>query len=62
MKHMRDTSSTVVFRPELQRALEDLEKQILDKLKRDEESARDTWRTVGETLEQEGAGGVTIQV
>lgn len=59
---MRDTSSTVVFRPELQRALEDLEKQILDKLKREEEGTRDTWRTVGETLEQEGAGGVTIQV
>lgn len=61
IKHLKDPKSTVVFRPELQRALEDLEKQILDKLKRDKESTRDVWRTVGETLEQEGAGAVTIQ-
>ncbi|KAI7807400.1 SUN domain-containing protein 2 [Triplophysa rosa] len=61
VKHLKDPRSTVVFRPELQRALEDLEKQILDKLKQDKESARDSWRTVGETLEQEGAGAVTIQ-
>ncbi|KAA0712691.1 SUN domain-containing protein 2 [Triplophysa tibetana] len=61
VKHLKDPRTTVVVRPELQRALEDLEKQILDKLKRDKESARDTWRTVGETLEQEGAGAVTIQ-
>lgn len=51
-----------MVRPELQRALEDLETKILDKFKRDKESTRDTWRTVGETLEQEGAGAVTIQV
>ncbi|KAK7145157.1 hypothetical protein R3I94_011299 [Phoxinus phoxinus] len=62
--HLKDPSSltsTVVLRPELQRALEDLEKRILDKLVHEKESGRDVWRTVGETLHQEGAGAATIQ-
>ncbi|XP_051986419.1 SUN domain-containing protein 2 [Xyrauchen texanus] len=64
VSHMNDTSSmesNVVARPELQRALEDLEKQILDKLGQEKEQARDVWQTVGDILQQEGAGGVTIQ-
>lgn len=65
IKLLKDPSSlesTIVLRPELQRALEDLEKRILDKLVLEKESRRDAWRTVGETLQQEGAGAVTIQV
>uniref|UniRef100_A0A671KC89 Si:dkey-92f12.2 n=1 Tax=Sinocyclocheilus anshuiensis TaxID=1608454 RepID=A0A671KC89_9TELE len=64
IKLLKDPSSlesTIVLRPELQRALEDLEKGILDKLVNEKESRRDVWRTVGETLQQEGAGAVTIQ-
>ncbi|XP_058636297.1 SUN domain-containing protein 2 [Onychostoma macrolepis] len=64
IKLLKDPSSlesTIVLRPELQRALEDLEKRILDKLVHEKESRRDVWRTVGETLQQEGAGAVTIQ-
>ncbi|XP_016395902.1 SUN domain-containing protein 2-like [Sinocyclocheilus rhinocerous] len=64
IKLLKDPSSlesTIVLRPELQRALEDLEKGILDKLVHEKESRRDVWRTVGETLQQEGAGAVTIQ-
>ncbi|KTF85121.1 hypothetical protein cypCar_00016033 [Cyprinus carpio] len=64
IKLLKDPSSlesTIVLRPELQRALEDLEKRILDKLVHEKESRRDEWRTVGETLQQEGAGAVTIQ-
>ncbi|XP_051567506.1 SUN domain-containing protein 2-like [Myxocyprinus asiaticus] len=64
IRHMKDTSSlesTIVARPELQRALEDLEKQILDKLGQEKEQARDVWQTVGETLQQEGAGDITVQ-
>uniref|UniRef100_A0A673MBT0 SUN domain-containing protein 2-like n=1 Tax=Sinocyclocheilus rhinocerous TaxID=307959 RepID=A0A673MBT0_9TELE len=59
IKHLKDPSSlesTIVLRPELQRALEDLEKRILDKLVHEKESSRDVWRTVGETLQQEGVG------
>lgn len=65
IKHLKDPSSlesTIVLRPELQRALEDLEKRILEKLVHEKASSRDVWRTVGETLEQEGAGAATIQV
>lgn len=65
IKHLKDPSSlesTIVLRPELQRALEDLEKRILEKLVHEKASSRDAWRTVGETLEQEGAGAATIQV
>ncbi|XP_048054931.1 SUN domain-containing protein 2 isoform X2 [Megalobrama amblycephala] len=64
IKHLKDPSSlesTIVLRPELQRALEDLEKRILEKLVQEKASSRDAWRTVGETLEQEGAGAATIQ-
>lgn len=64
VKRLKDSSSqesTGVVRSELQRALEDLEKRILDKLRHEKESVRDAWRTVGETLQQEGAGAVTIQ-
>ncbi|XP_060767980.1 SUN domain-containing protein 2 isoform X2 [Neoarius graeffei] len=52
----------VVMRPELQRALEDLEKKILDRLgqEREDKERRDVWRTVGETLQEEGAGAVSI--
>ncbi|KAK2889511.1 hypothetical protein Q8A67_014886 [Cirrhinus molitorella] len=63
IKHLKDPSSletTIVLRPELQRALEDLEKRILDKLAHEKESSRDVWRTVGETLQQEGAGAATV--
>uniref|UniRef100_A0A671S512 SUN domain-containing protein 2-like n=1 Tax=Sinocyclocheilus anshuiensis TaxID=1608454 RepID=A0A671S512_9TELE len=59
IKHLKDPSSlesTIVLRPELQRALEDLEKRILDKLVHEKERSRDVWRTVGETLQQEGVG------
>ncbi|XP_016298842.1 SUN domain-containing protein 2 isoform X1 [Sinocyclocheilus anshuiensis] len=64
IKHLKDPSSlesTIVLRPELQRALEDLEKRILDKLVHEKERSRDVWRTVGETLQQEGVGAATIQ-
>lgn len=65
IKHLKDPSSvesSIVLRPELQRALQDLEKQILEKLAHEKESSRDVWRTVGETLQQEGVGAATIQV
>jgi len=62
LKDPSSLDSTIVLRPELQRALEDLEKRILDKLVHEKESGRDVWRTVGETLHQEGAGAATIQV
>ncbi|TRY89352.1 hypothetical protein DNTS_015292 [Danionella cerebrum] len=58
-KDLSSLKSAVVLQPELQRVLEDLEKQIVDKLA--QESTRDIWRTVGETLQQEGAGDATIQ-
>ncbi|XDV35392.1 hypothetical protein PO909_005352 [Leuciscus waleckii] len=61
LKDPSSLDSTIVLRPELQRALEDLEKRILDKLVQEKESGRDVWRTVGETLHQEGAGAATIQ-
>ncbi|KAG1963115.1 SUN domain-containing protein 2 [Pimephales promelas] len=61
LKDPSSLDSTIVLRPELQRALEDLEKRILDKLVHEKESGRDVWRTVGETLHQEGAGAATIQ-
>ncbi|XP_026122051.1 SUN domain-containing protein 2-like isoform X2 [Carassius auratus] len=61
LKDPGSLESTIVLRPELQRALEDVEKRILDRLVREKESRRDVWRTVGETLQQEGAGAVTIQ-
>lgn len=54
----------VVTHPELQRALEDLEKKILDRLgqEREDIERRDVWRTVGETLQEEGMGAVSIAV
>ncbi|XP_030645614.1 SUN domain-containing protein 2-like [Chanos chanos] len=52
----------VVLRSDLQEELENLEKRILERLGRDRgEQRTDVWRTVGETLRQEGAGAVTIQ-
>uniref|UniRef100_A0A8C2A0H9 Si:dkey-92f12.2 n=1 Tax=Cyprinus carpio TaxID=7962 RepID=A0A8C2A0H9_CYPCA len=61
LKDPSSLESTIVLRPELQRALEDLEKRILDKVVHEKESSRDVWRTVGETLQQEGVGAATIQ-
>ncbi|XP_017314411.1 SUN domain-containing protein 2 [Ictalurus punctatus] len=51
-----------VMRPELQRALEDLEKKILDRLgqEREDKERVDVWRTVGETLQEEGVGAVSV--
>ncbi|GAA6089645.1 SUN domain-containing protein 2 [Tachysurus ichikawai] len=56
------TERDVVMHPELQRALEDLEKKILDRLGQENEDKerRDVWRTVGETLQEEGVGAVTV--
>ncbi|XP_030643734.1 SUN domain-containing protein 2-like [Chanos chanos] len=52
----------VVLRSDLQEELENLEKRILERLGRDRgEQRTDVWRTVGESLGQEGAGAVTIQ-
>lgn len=50
--------------PELQRALEDLEKKILDRMgkEREDKERRDVWRTVGTTLQEEGVGAVTVTV
>ncbi|KAI5627635.1 SUN domain-containing protein 2-like [Silurus asotus] len=57
-----NTERDVVTRPELQRALEDLEKKVLDRLGRERENRErsDVWRTVGETLKEEGVGAVSI--
>ncbi|XP_030634052.1 SUN domain-containing protein 2-like [Chanos chanos] len=56
------THLNLVKRPDLQRELEDLEKRLLDRLRQDrEEQKTDVWRSVGETLQQEGEGAVTIQ-
>ncbi|XP_035261356.1 SUN domain-containing protein 2 [Anguilla anguilla] len=55
-------SAGLVLRPELQGALEDLEKKLLDRLAEDRVKNRgDAWRSVGETLRGEGAGAVTVQ-
>ncbi|XP_060715488.1 SUN domain-containing protein 2 [Tachysurus vachellii] len=56
------TERDVVMHPELQRALEDLEKKILDRVGQENEDKerRDVWRTVGETLKEEGVGAVTV--
>ncbi|XP_046696876.1 SUN domain-containing protein 2 isoform X1 [Silurus meridionalis] len=56
------TERDVVMRPELQRALEDLEKKVLDRLGQERENTErsDVWRTVGETLKEEGVGAVSI--
>ncbi|KAI1886688.1 hypothetical protein AGOR_G00198370 [Albula goreensis] len=52
----------LVLRPELQGALESLEKKLLDRLAEDREKDRgDAWRSVGETLQGEGVGAVTVQ-
>ncbi|XP_062845727.1 SUN domain-containing protein 2 isoform X2 [Trichomycterus rosablanca] len=57
-----DTQSDVVMRPDMQRALEDLEKKIMDRLGRERsEERRDVWRSVGETLTQEGVGAITVK-
>ncbi|XP_064179823.1 SUN domain-containing protein 2 [Anguilla rostrata] len=55
-------SAGLVLRPELQGALEDLEKKLLDRLAEDRvKNKGDAWRSVGETLRGEGAGAVTVQ-
>ncbi|XP_072527315.1 SUN domain-containing protein 2-like [Salminus brasiliensis] len=52
----------VVMHADLQRALEALEKKIMDRLGEERErETRDVWRTVGETLQEEGAGAVTVK-
>ncbi|KAJ8406699.1 hypothetical protein AAFF_G00296150 [Aldrovandia affinis] len=52
----------LVLRPELQGALESLEKKLLDRVAEERERERgDVWRSVGETLQGEGAGAVTVQ-
>ncbi|KAL7833996.1 hypothetical protein AOLI_G00289560 [Acnodon oligacanthus] len=57
-----DPEQVVVMHPDLQRALETLEKRIMDKLGEEKEKEeRDVWRAVGETLHEEGAGAVTIK-
>uniref|UniRef100_A0A3B1K8Z5 Sad1 and UNC84 domain containing 2 n=1 Tax=Astyanax mexicanus TaxID=7994 RepID=A0A3B1K8Z5_ASTMX len=52
----------VVMHPDLQRALEALEKKIMDRLgeEREKESG-DVWGTVGVTLREEGAGELTVK-
>lgn len=54
----------VVLQPHLQEALEALEQRLLKRLaeERQESEKLDAWRTVGETLQREGVGAVTVQV
>ncbi|XP_036393646.1 SUN domain-containing protein 2 [Megalops cyprinoides] len=55
-------SADFVLRPDLQGALESLEKKLLDRLVEEREKDRgDVWRSVGETLQGEGVGAVTVQ-
>ena len=53
----------VVLQPHLQGALEALEQQLLKRLAEEKEREKtDAWRTVGETLQREGVGAITVQV
>ncbi|XP_076151209.1 SUN domain-containing protein 2 isoform X1 [Alosa pseudoharengus] len=52
----------VVLQPHLQGALEALEQRLLTRLVEEKESQKtDAWRTVGETLQREGVGAITVQ-
>ncbi|KPP59618.1 SUN domain-containing protein 2-like [Scleropages formosus] len=52
----------LVLQPELQQALGDLERRLLQKLAEEREKEQpDMWRSVGETLQREGAGAVTVE-
>lgn len=54
----------VVLQPHLQGALEALEQRLLQRLaeERQESEKTDAWRTVGETLQREGVGAISVQV
>ncbi|XP_062404454.1 SUN domain-containing protein 2 isoform X2 [Sardina pilchardus] len=55
-------SEDVVLQPHLQGALEALEQRLLTRLAEEKESEKsDAWRTVGETLQREGVGAITVQ-
>ncbi|XP_076153865.1 klaroid protein-like [Alosa pseudoharengus] len=57
----QDTGS-VVLRPELQGALEALEKRLLRHLTEvAHKEGSDMWRTVGESLQKEGLGAITVK-
>ncbi|XP_048089730.1 LOW QUALITY PROTEIN: SUN domain-containing protein 2-like [Alosa alosa] len=57
----QDTGS-VVLSPELQRALEALEKRLLRHLTEvAHKEGSDMWRTVGESLQKEGLGAITVK-
>ncbi|KAL2087042.1 hypothetical protein ACEWY4_018101 [Coilia grayii] len=54
----------VVLQPHLQGALEALEQRLLSRLAEEREREKekpDAWRTVGETLQREGVGAITVQ-
>ncbi|KAL4647827.1 SUN domain-containing protein 2 [Arapaima gigas] len=52
----------LVLRPELQQALGALEKRLLERLAAEwQKEQPDMWRNVGETLQREGAGAVTVE-
>ncbi|XP_028828581.1 SUN domain-containing protein 2-like isoform X2 [Denticeps clupeoides] len=53
--HLAPSLEEAVLRPELQEALEALEKRLLQQL------GQDAWKSVGETLQREGAGSITIK-
>lgn len=60
--HVQDPGSIVV-RPELQEALEALEKRLLQHLAQVlHKEHTDMWSTVGERLQKEGLGALTIKV
>ena len=51
------------MRPELQGALEALEKKLLQRLAEEVHKDRgNMWRTVGESLQNEGLGAITVKV
>nr|XP_023670343.1 SUN domain-containing protein 2 [Paramormyrops kingsleyae] len=62
LKHLSEGRAAVVLRPELQGALESLERKLLQRLAEDrEQEKQDAWRSVGEALQGEGVGAVTVQ-
>ncbi|XP_031417455.1 SUN domain-containing protein 2-like [Clupea harengus] len=55
-------AGSVVLRPELQGALEALEKKLLQRLAEEVHKDRgNMWRTVGESLQNEGLGAITVK-
>ncbi|XP_062382432.1 SUN domain-containing protein 2-like [Sardina pilchardus] len=55
-------TGSVILRPELQEALEALEKRLLQRLAEVvHEERNDMWRTVGESLQEEGLGAITVK-